>query len=172
MRDGSQGVGSVLSQATFDMVRAPFQVHGFPFRKNSSGTFEYAIFRRSDAGYWQAIAGGGEDGESPAEAAKREALEEASIPPSADFFMLQTTAPVPVFHFKDRHLWPKSQYVIPAYYFAVRSTDVEVALSEEHTEYKWAGYDEAVRLLHWLHDRTALWELKERLLNDDLPAFV
>ena len=170
MRDAAASVGTALFQATFDMARAPFQVHGFPFRKNASGTFDYAIFRRSDAGYWQAIAGGGEDNESPVEAAKREAFEEAGTLPSADFFILQTTASVPTSHFTDRHLWPVSQYVIPAYYFAVRASDVEITLSREHSEYKWVDYDGSVRLLHWDADRTALWELNKRLLNDDLPA--
>ena len=151
------------------MARAPFQVHGFPFRKVASGSFEYAIFRRSDAGYWQAIAGGGEDNESPVEAAKREAFEEASIPSSANFYMLQTTASVPVYHFEARHLWTSNQYVIPAHYFAASASDVEIALSQEHTEYKWVDYDEGVRVLHWDDDRTALWELDQRLLNDDLP---
>lgn len=35
---------------------------------------EYAIFKRSDYGYWQGLAGGGEEGETPT---KREAFEEA-----------------------------------------------------------------------------------------------
>ena len=152
------------------MARAPFQVHGFPFRKSAAGIYEYAIFRRPDDGYWQAIAGGGEDTESPVEAAKRETVEEAGIPSSADLFMLGTTASVPTFHFKARHLWPKGLYVIPAYYFAVRASDVEIALSHEHTEYRWVDYYGGVGLLHWDDDRTALWELNVRLLNDDLPA--
>ena len=59
------------------MPRMPFQVHIIPFRKAEDGNFEYAIFRRTDEPYWQGIAGGGEDGESLLEAAKREAFEEA-----------------------------------------------------------------------------------------------
>lgn len=31
---------------------------------------EYALLKRSDAGYWQGIAGGGENEEKPVEAAK------------------------------------------------------------------------------------------------------
>jgi dATP pyrophosphohydrolase len=152
------------------MARAPFQVHGFPFRKNAAGSYEDPVFRRSDAGYWQVIAGGGEDTESPVEAAKRETVEEAGIPSSADLFMLGTTASVPSFHFKARHLWPKGLYVIPAYYFAVRASGVEIALSHEHTEYRWVDYDGGLGLLYRDEDKTALWELIERLLNDDLPA--
>ena len=152
------------------MPRAPFQVHGFPFRNSAAGGFKYAVFRRADEGYWQAIAGGGEDDESPAEAAKRETLEETNIPSTADFFFLQTRASVPVYNFKAPDTWPKDLYVIPAHYFAVRAADFEITISWEHTEFRWGDYDEGVRLLHWGHDKNALWELNERLLNDDLPA--
>jgi ADP-ribose pyrophosphatase YjhB (NUDIX family) len=37
----------------------------------------YAVFKRTDGGCWQGIAGGGEKGETPLQAAQREALEEA-----------------------------------------------------------------------------------------------
>ena len=151
------------------MARAPFQVFGLPFRKKSDRVFKYAIFKRADEDYWQAIAGGGEDGESPVEAAKREALEEANIPASASFFALKTAASVPVFHFKAWRLWPKDQYVVPGYYFAIEGADVEIALSYEHSDHRWVEYIEGERLLHWDNDRTALWELDQRLLNDDLP---
>jgi len=68
------------------MPRAPFQVLVLPFRKNRHGDFEYAIFERTDKPYWQGIAGGGEEGESPVGAAKREVLEEANIPEAARYY--------------------------------------------------------------------------------------
>ena len=37
------------------MPRAPFQVLVFPFRRLEEGEFEYAVFKRADEGYWQAI---------------------------------------------------------------------------------------------------------------------
>jgi dATP pyrophosphohydrolase len=70
------------------MARAPFQVLVYPYLKAGAGRFEYALLKRSDAGYWQAIAGGGEDDETPLEAARREAYEEAGIPGTADFLQL------------------------------------------------------------------------------------
>ncbi len=151
------------------MSRAPFQVLVFPFRKNRHGNFEYAIFKRLDEPYWQSIAGGGEDNELPIEAAKREAYEEANIPVSAEYFSLKTIASIPVYHFTARNVWPKDQYVIPGYYFAVDSSNIEMALSYEHTAYQWVTYETGAKWLCWDSDKTALWELKERLLNDDLP---
>lgn len=38
-----------------------------------------------------------------------------------------------------------------------------ILLSHEHPEYRWIGYDDARRLLGYDGDRTALWELHQRL---------
>ncbi|MDP2946879.1 MAG: NUDIX domain-containing protein, partial [Nanoarchaeota archaeon] len=56
-------------------MRAPFQILIFPFIKDKVG-YLYAIFKRSDLGFWQGISGGGEDAETPIEAVKRELFEE------------------------------------------------------------------------------------------------
>ncbi len=153
------------------MSRAPFQILVLPFRVKHNGGYEYVIFNRADDRYWQGLAGGGEDGESPVEAAKREAYEEANIPLSAKYFMLKTTASIPVYHFAASHTWPKNQYVIPEYCFAVEYAGFEISLSHEHSEYKWVDYEIGQVLLHWENNKTALWELNQRLVNRDMiPA--
>ena len=53
-------------------MRAPFQILVIPFRRTAAG-LEFAVLRRSDADYWQFVAGGGEDDETPLQAARREA---------------------------------------------------------------------------------------------------
>ena len=151
------------------MARAPFNVIVIPFRKVQDERFEYAIFKRSDGGYWQPIAGGGEDSESPIEAAKREAYEEARIPLTAEFYPLDTLSYVPTYHFAARQEWPKDLYVIPSYCFATDALEVELIISHEHTAYKWVDYTEADSLLHWDDNKTALWELSERLRDSNLP---
>ena len=40
------------------MPRAAMQILVLPFRKKSAEDFEYLIFKRSEASYWQGIAGG------------------------------------------------------------------------------------------------------------------
>ena len=152
------------------MPRAPFQVFIIPFHKTKNQNFEYAIFKRTDESYWQGIAGGGEDDETPLYTAKREAFEEAGIPESAIYFKLKTMCYVPVFHFAARSIWPKNLYVVPIYCFAVDISDIEIVLSSEHSEYRWMDYETGISLLHWDNDRTALWELHERLLNGNLPS--
>ncbi len=52
-------------------MRAPFQVLVFPYRQRGE-EIELLIGRRAQEGYWQGIAGGGEDNESLLAATIRE----------------------------------------------------------------------------------------------------
>lgn len=151
------------------MPRAPFQVLVFPFRRMTEGSFEFAVFKRADAGYWQAIAGGGEDDEKPIEAARREANEEAEIPSEFGYYHLDSVAHIPTYFFEERSSWPKNTYVIPNHCFAVELPKMDIVLSHEHSEFRWVPFHEGVKLLYWEDNRTALWELNQRLINDDLP---
>ena len=150
------------------MARLPLQILVIPFRRTSAGGFEFAVFKRSDEGYWQAIAGGGEDNENPLKAARRESSEEAGIPPGSVFYRLDTFSTVPVYHFAAREHWPESLYVIPQYFFAVDITGHEIVISEEHTAYKWETYEKTREILRWETNKIALWELNERLLKNNL----
>jgi dATP pyrophosphohydrolase len=145
------------------MARAPFQVLIYPYRKIQDGEIEYALMKRSDEGYWQAIAGGGEDEETPLDAAKRETYEESGIPPTAEFLQLDTVEPVPVIEFRDSFIWGDKIYVIPQYCFGVTSQNIKIVISSEHTEYKWLSYEEAYQLIRYDGNKTALWELDKRL---------
>ena len=80
------------------MSRAPFQVLVLPYRITPDNAVLYALFKRepSTGSYWQGIAGGGENGESPLEAAKRETLEEAGIDPGNKYTKLDSYAMIPV----------------------------------------------------------------------------
>ena len=150
------------------MARAPFQVLVLPYRIVENGEFEYCIFKRSDDNYWQGIAGGGEEGESPLDAAKREANEEANVPFTAKYSELDTKASIPVYHFAARDSWPKDLYIVNGYSFAVEYTGFDILLSSEHVEFKWVSFEEADSLLYWENNKTALWELHQRLLDGTL----
>jgi dATP pyrophosphohydrolase len=151
------------------MARAPFQVLVLPFRRTENDTVEYGILRRSDDAQWQGIAGGGEDDETPLEAARREAAEEAGIPSTAPFYRLKMQDFVPVTSFKARDEWPADTYLVPQYFFASDATGLSLALSDEHSEIKWTSYEEASELLRYDSNKNALWELWERLRVTDLP---
>ncbi len=146
------------------MARAPFQVLVFPYYRTDADT-EYAIFRRTDTGYWQGIAGGGEGEETPLQAAKREAQEEASIPAASRYVALEALSKVSVVQVAGTLLWGEDVLVIPEYCFGVEVVNRQLALSREHVEYRWVQYDTAVAMLHWDSNKTALWELNHRLLR-------
>lgn len=147
------------------MARAPFQVLLFPFRAvNSASGPKYAIFRRSDLKCWQGIAGGGHIGESPEEAARREALEEAGIAALVRIIKLDSTVTLPVVYVSGFH-WGPNTLVIPEYAFGAELDYCDLRLSAEHTEYKWVTYVEASRLLEWDSNKNALWELNYRLVG-------
>ena len=150
------------------MARAPFQVLVLPYRLLPEGKVRYAVFRRRDMGMtWQAIAGGGEDDETPLEAARREAWEEAGIPPESVYLPLDSLATVPVVHFpdfRDRD----DRFVIPEHSFGVEVTGAELRLSREHVAVAWLPFAEAHARLRWDSNRNALWELDQRLRRGHL----
>ena len=145
------------------MVRAPFNVLVYPYLCVGEGRFEYALLRRSDVGWWQGVTGGGEDDETPLQAAQRETFEETGIAPGAPLLRLDTVIYVRVTYFSASRLWGDDLYVIPMYCFGVRAQDRRIVLSHEHSETQWLGYEEAVQLAYFDGNKTALWELDLRL---------
>lgn len=145
-------------------MREPYQILSIPYRI-VDGTPLFCIFRRADRSYWQFIAGGGENGETPVDAAKRETTEEIGVDPK-NIKQLTCIAYVPaeVIAESKRQHWDKSAYVIPEYSFAFEC-DLEPILSNEHTEYKWLTYDEARKLLKWDSNKVAMYEIKCLLEN-------
>ena len=147
-------------------MRAPYQVLVFPYYKGEK-EIEYAIFNRSDADYdyWQGIAGGGEDGETIIESAKREAWEEGGIPKDSRYMKLDTINPIPAEEFADCIYWDENVYVINENCYGVEIINKQLKLSHEHTEYKWMNYKDAISCLKWDSNKVALWELNKRLIR-------
>lgn len=150
------------------MPRAPFQVLVVPFRRVGDQV-EFAVLRREDMNVWQGVAGGGEVGESPEQAAAREASEELGLDGPVPLYPLQTRASIPARFFAERDSWPLGTYVVPEHSFATDLTDVEIKISREHTDIQWLDYQAAHEVLRFDSNRTALSELHERLLTADLP---
>jgi dATP pyrophosphohydrolase len=145
------------------MSRAPFQVLVLPFRHIQGGQLEYAVFKRRDEGYWQFIAGGGENNEEPIETARREACEEAGIAPDSEYIILDSRNTMPVEGVTGDFTWGKDVYVIPEYTFGVGCDSEDISLSREHTECRWVCYEDAVAMLQWDSNKNALWELNARI---------
>ena len=148
------------------MARAAFNVLVLLYKKEMD-EIEYCIFKRADMEIWQFIAGGGEDKETPIEAAARETLEEANIK-AGKLFPLTSMCFVPANQFSEaaQVSWGSETSEIPVYCFASKvDKECEILISEEHLEYKWCSYEEAQDLLYFDLDKTALYELKEKVYH-------
>ena len=143
-------------------MRAPFQILAIPYRVNEHEIF-YCVLKRADCGNWQFIAGGGEDGETPLEAAKREALEESGVT-SDKWIELKSLSYLPANVISEEHRrhWKKDIFVIPEYTFGF-ACESDITLSHEHGACVWLTYQEAGNILAWDSNRIALYELTCRL---------
>ncbi len=146
-------------------MRAPFQILAIPY-KVVAGHILYCVFHRSDFDQWQFIAGGGEDDESPLQAAKREIWEEGGVA-AENIVELKSMCFIPANIFSKSSLdnWPGDTYVVPEYAFAFECKE-SIVLSHEHTESVWLGCEEALARLKWDSNKTALYELNCRLLAE------
>lgn len=144
------------------MARAPFQVLVLPYRLHSPD-LEVAVFYRDDYELWQFVSGGGEDQETPLQAARREAYEEAGIPMDAPYLTLDSCTTIPACWFDAWKQWPSSLLMVPEHAFAVEVGDRDIVLSSEHRDCRWLDYAQALELLRFDSNRNALWELRERL---------
>ena len=144
--------------------RAPYQILVVPFHFHSGALPLYCLFRRRDAGYWQWIAGGGENGERPADAARREATEEAGYTDNGNLFQLQSMTTVPVAGIGG-FIWGEHVLLVVEHSFAIRAVTLNITLSSEHDEYRWCDYETAMAMLKWDSNRTALWELNHQILH-------
>ncbi len=149
-----------------DQPRSQFQVIVIPYWFSRRREAKYALFKRlgTAAAYWQWIAGGGESDETPLQTARRESAEEAGISKPAKFTVLNSIASIPVSSFAETG-WPDSLDVIPEYAFAVEVDDLVLTLSDEHVGYRWLRYEQAIESLKWDSNKTALWELRRRLIR-------
>ncbi len=152
------------------MTRAPFQVLVIPFQQRA-GQRRYAVVRRADMPEetWQWVAGGGELGEDPADAARREAREEAGIGAEARLIPLSSRALLPV-HSVCGPLWGPEVTAIPEHAFGVEVSGQALVLSQEHVDWRWVSADEALALLRWESNRAALRELEGVLGAEDASA--
>ena len=146
-------------------MRRPKQVLVFIYKKVNNDYF-YCIFLRK-SGIWQGISGGVEDDESLIETVKREVFEETGICVN-DMYQLSSISSIPVVDITKESSWDNDVYVVPEYSFGVPLENHDIHLSSEHKEYKWCLFDETYEKLKFDSNKTALWELNQRLLNNDI----
>jgi len=149
-------------------MRAPFQVLVIPFVKEKD-KYYYAIFKRRDLNIWQFIAGGGEGNETPIEAAKREAHEEAGIDRKSLYIKLASVTVIPAVNIRGLE-WGKEIIMIPEFSFGVELPSKKLKISSAHIQYLWLRCEDAIKKLKYDSNKSALWELHYRLKNNNLDG--
>ncbi len=85
-----------------------------------------------------------------------------------DVVPLAAMATIPSYFFKENSEWGEGVYVVPEYSFAVDVSRVRVHLGHEHDSVQWLPYEEASDLFTFDSNRTALWEIDQRIKDGTL----
>jgi dATP pyrophosphohydrolase len=118
----------------------------------------YLLLRRiaSQGGFWQSVTGSLEDGETHADAAVREVLEETGITSTADELIdldvLNTFEIAP--QWRDLYAPGVTHNEERCFALKVRESEVKLDLLE-HQAYAWEPYERAVKMLYWESTRRA-----------------
>jgi dATP pyrophosphohydrolase len=133
----------------------PFCVLVIPYAPDAFVDVAYAVFRgRAGRGCWHPVTGRGARDETPLQAARRHALQQAGIPGDADYVVLDSRATIPVESCA-------GACGLPEYAFAVRVEPAELRVPGEQ-EHCWVSYEVAEGLVRRESERDALWELRRR----------
>ena len=151
-------------------MRAPYQTLTFLYKKVENN-FQFLILKRSDLNFWQGIAGGGEEGETPFETAKRETKEEVGLQDTNKFFQLSTISSIPrknISGLRNREDLKGIFNIVPEFCFACEvPINFEPTISHEHTNYTWLDFKEAIQKVNFDSNKTALWELNNFLTSEE-----
>ena len=148
-------------------MRIPIQVLVYPVRKNNNN-WEYLMLKRiiSRGGVWQGVTGAPEVGETIAEGAKRELCEETGY---RSFTLIKTEVSY-IIPMQDRwkDIYPEDTKEIPEYLFIANINESSPPQIDpiEHDDWKWCKYEEAMDLLSWENNKSAL-EFVHRFLGEE-----
>ncbi len=124
------------------------------------------LHRRLERGnFWQPITGSIEDGESPAETARREIIEETGHSGDPEELGLQQSFMIESQYLQARYPPP----IIATEIGFVACLNPEAAIhidADEHDDFGWFTLGEAYERIRWTDDREALERLEERLSGD------
>jgi 8-oxo-dGTP pyrophosphatase MutT (NUDIX family) len=135
-------------------MRFPIQIQGIICSKTESGNKYLFLKRKAErGGFWQPLSGGVEEGETLKSCLLRELLEETNI---CDVVQVINTNFK--FQFKVDDEW-LTEYV----FMALLDKEILPVLSDEHEDYKWVTFREALELTKWDDNKKAL-EIADKLI--------
>ena len=148
-------------------MRLPIQIEAFLF-KRTDGKIQFLLLKRIPrrGEFWQPITGGLEEGETKIEALKREVREETGIKN-----IIKIIEDVHYYEFQDlpfmeplkRHGHAYKHLKEYAFGVEVSSNEEVVLDGKEHSEFKWCGFQKALRLMKWKENKEALKKLNRIL---------
>jgi dATP pyrophosphohydrolase len=143
------------------MARLPQQILVYIRRRPTLDTTEYLLLKRIAAhgGFWQGVTGGLEAGETLAQAARREVLEETGYERFIRFMPLDFRYSFRLDRSRWGHLYAPDVETIHEECFGaeVGLDQGEPALDpSEHDAYSWLDVRRALALLRWPENRAAL----------------
>lgn len=144
-------------------MRLPKQVLIIPYRIKDENV-QFCIFKRKDLEFWQWISGGVEDfDENIYAAAKREIFEETGVDSNLELTQLECITKIPVVNIVKEFRWGNDIFYADEYSFSVKFDNIDIVLSDEHSLYSWMSFEEAKKLLKYDSNKSALWELNEKI---------
>ena len=148
------------------MNLAPYKILIFPYRITKKNELEFAICKRKSENHWQALAGQGVDDESPSDTVKRVGFELFGIDKSNEYFQLDSVAMIPAEYAIDfdRKNIPN---VIPETCHSIKINLNGLIKKDDLEDFRWLSYSDALELVKWDSNKTALWEIRLRYLRGD-----
>ncbi|MEK7550469.1 MAG: NUDIX domain-containing protein [Patescibacteria group bacterium] len=136
----------------------PIKVEGIMFAK-SGNDFKFLIIKRvpEDGDFWQPLTESLEDGESIEECLRRGVKEELSLDS-----IKNVTDRLWSFPWENKRGEPNIDLV---YGVEISESDDIKINPEEHSEYKWCTFDEAMGLLGKENNKKAFEHFKEKVMN-------
>ena len=136
------------------------QVDSYIYRNTDAGPV-YLMLKRSSGKYyehlWQGVAGKIEKGETAWQAVVRE-LEEETGKKQIKMFVADHIA-----SFYDAR--KDRIQMVPI--FGIEVENSEVQLSDEHSEYKWVSFEEALTMLTWKGQKEGLQTVNDEIISGD-----
>ncbi|MEE8478680.1 MAG: NUDIX domain-containing protein [Candidatus Neomarinimicrobiota bacterium] len=136
------------------------QVDSYIYRNTNTGPL-YLMLKRNTGKYyehlWQGVAGKIEKGETAWQTVVRELEEETGKKPLKVFIADNIAS---FYNARKDHI-----QMVPI--FGIEVDNSEVQLSEEHSEYKWVSFEEALSLLTWKGQKEGLRTVHDEIMSGD-----